>query len=144
MPYVLEAITAADQEKIIQDTASDVEKRTKLSAAKKANCFTDTWAIDKEKNCYLLLMPFAMREETTDKPYYAFVNGCMYRINRVGQEGDEVYFDEPSLPAQDVLAVVETEVAAAFSVYGSMGVGPLTKAGYPHFALVPVFTKKGA
>lgn len=144
MPYVLEAITATDQGKIIQDAAADVEKWKQLSIARKFDDFTPNWAINRDRNCYLLRMPYPAREEINDAPFYAFVDGRMYRINRVGQTGSEVYFDEPSLPSQEVLAVAEAEITAAFSVYGMFGVGPLNRDGYPTLRLVPVFTKKGA
>lgn len=142
MAYALESITLADREEILRDAASDPAKHDVIRYAMMTNCFPPRRAIDRDRNDYLLLKPGVMREEWLDAPYFAFVGGRMYRINRVGQSGNSVYFDEPSLPSEDVLSLVKKAVTAAFSVYGSAGVGPHTKDGYPHFALVPEFTSR--
>jgi hypothetical protein len=142
MAYALETITQADQEEIFRDAACDPEKHDVIRYAMLTNGFPPRRAIDRDHNDYLLLKPAVMREEWHDAPYYAFVGGRMYRINRVGRSGNSVYFDEPSLPSEAVLSLVRKAVTAAFSVYGSAGVGPVTKDGYPHFALVPEFTSR--
>lgn len=142
MTYVLDSISPADREKIIQDAAADIEKRDWLIYAIKWKTFADTWAVDKQRNCYLLLMPPRIREESDEDIYFAFVGGRMYKINRLGFFGDRVYFDEQS--AEAVPSIVEEEVTAAFAVYGCWGQGPLNEIGIPEFEIVPKFTKKRA
>lgn len=135
--------TVCPRARIRQGRSALASRWKKLDNARSFKEFTKTWAIDRDRNCYLLKMPYPAREEMNDSPFYAFVGGRMYRINRIGQAGNKVYFDELSLPSQDILAVIEAEIAAAFAVYGTLGKGPLNSDGYPTLVLVPVFTKKG-
>jgi hypothetical protein len=140
MTYVLAPISPTDREKIIQDAATDIEKQKRLLYAIKWKIFAETWAVDRERNCYLLQTPAQTREESDEDSYFAFVDGNMYKINRLGFFGDWVYFDEQS--AEAVPSSVAEEVTAAFAVYGCWGEGPLNEFGIPEFALIPKFTKK--
>ena len=145
MTYVLEKITPEDQEKIIKDAVCDPKKQERLTYAMAHQEFTQSWVIDRERNCYLLRMPSTMREEDWDTPYFIFVDGCMYRINREGQAGHRVYFDEAVLPTASSLTKLQDEIRAAFAVYGCWGDGPLNDRGVPVWAIDPQFTmKKGA
>lgn len=145
MTYVLEKITPEDQKKIIEDASSNLHKQQRLAYAMERQEFTESWAVDKDRNCYLLRMPCTMREEEWDTPYLVFVKGEMYRINREGQAGHRVYFDEELLPAAPLLAELQEEIRTAFSVHGCWGDGPLNERGVPVWAIDPQFTmKKGA
>lgn len=84
MAYVLEEITAEDIEKIINDAPSNPRRQGHLLTAKKYSAFPDTWAIDRERNCYLLWKPMQRREESFDRPYYIFALGRTYQIRTEG------------------------------------------------------------
>lgn len=130
MTYLLKKITLKDQEKIIEDASTNSREQQRLAFAMKRQEFTDSWAIDRDRNYYLLLMPCAMREEQWDTPYLVFVKGEMYRINRKGQAGHQFYFDEEVLPATPLLAELQEEIRTAFAVYGCWGEGPLNASHY--------------
>lgn len=62
MAYTLEAITQADQEKIIQDAAGDSSKQSRLTYALSNRTFPRVWAVDRERNCYLFTRPAVTTE----------------------------------------------------------------------------------
>lgn len=84
-------------------------------------------------------MDLAVVTREEDLGYLAFIGGQMYKINRVGCFGHEVYFDEKDLPDGKMLQVLQDELTAAFVVFGANGIGPDDE------ELDPIFTvKKGA
>jgi hypothetical protein len=144
MAYALANITQEDREKIKRDASSSPDKLRWLNAAEQLDAFPLTWALDLERDCYLMPMPIESRGDTNDVPYLMHVEGQLYKIERVGAYADLMHFDEDSLPSVDKLRAVEGEVTAAFAVYGCWGDGPLNERGQLEFAVVPEFTKKGA
>jgi hypothetical protein len=142
MAYALEKITLEDQKKILEDAKSDTAKQQRLAYAIKHHEFTENWAVDRERNSYLLRMPSPTREESWDVPYFVFTKSDMYRINREGQAGHRMYFDEKILPAASLLTELEEEIRAAFAVHGCWGDGPLNERGIPVWAIDPQFTMK--
>lgn len=143
MTYLLETITLADREKIIQD-AAPWGKQTWLKEAVKMLLFPKSWAVDRQRNCYMFFMPDLVRTESLEQPYLAFVDGRMYQINLSSMFGQDVYFDEKELPAENAIDALQCEVVAAFAVLGLFGKGPLDELGLPEYEVVPVFKKKGA
>ena len=137
MAYQLETIAQADYEKILKDAASDMDKHSRLTYALKNQIFPRAWAINRERDCYLMDLPLVVREESWG--YLAFIDGRMYRVNRAGYFSHEVYLDEKTQPSDDVLAVVRNELKAAFAVYGANGLGPEDEELHPTFT-----AKKGA
>lgn len=131
MPYALEIISPADQEKIFQDAACDPEKQMRLRHGK--NDLTKRWAVNADRSCYLMRMSALLQHEESDCPYYAFVNGSMYKINRALGKANGVYFDEEVLPDEPLLAQVKEEIKAAFAVHGRRGLGPLNDSINPVF-----------
>ena len=142
MTYVLEKITPEDQKKIIKDAEFNPNKQERLIYAVKHQEFTESWAIDRERNCYLLKMPSSTREEDWDTPYFIFVKGNMYRVNREGQAGNNVYFDEELLIAEPLFTELQEEIRAAFAIYGCWGDGPLNERGIPVWDISPKLTIK--
>lgn len=141
MPYLLENITLQDQEKIINDAIRDELKHGSLMRAREWGKFANTWAVDRGRDCYFLLAPILVREEAMDRPYYAYIDGQMYKIKRVGWT-QQVYFDEQNLPSGPRLLEIQEEVRNAFAVYGEWGQGPMNQIGKPQFALNPEFIDK--
>lgn len=144
MTYVLADITEADHEKIKLDASYSREKLRWLNAAVKLEAFPRTWALDRERNCYLMIMPTESRGESVEFSYLMFVEGRFFKVDRLGAYGGEMCFDEDALPSEVVMDNVKAEVAAAFAVYGAWGEGPLNKRGKIEFDVVPEFIAKGA
>lgn len=46
-----------------------------LVYAKSHQLFADAWAVDKEKDCYLLRAPRVMREDGENRAYYFYFKG---------------------------------------------------------------------
>jgi hypothetical protein len=134
MPYVLEAITPSDQEKIILDAATDMIKKRKLIHAKENGEFTRTWATDRDRGFYLLKVPSLFPDEMTDVPYYVFIHERMYRVNRIGTT-HRVYFDEEISDPSTRLLEIQDEVRAAAAVYGIWGFGPMQEIGKQEYPL---------
>lgn len=142
MTYVLETISKEDQEKIIKDAASDPKKRSSLIYARDHHEFPTSWAVDREHDSYLMLAPVMVREDSWDRPYYIFAKGGMWQIKSKASVGNQIYFDEMTLPPSPALLDVQQEIRAAFAVYGRWGDGPLNEFGKPEFALSPEFTER--
>jgi hypothetical protein len=81
MAYVLGKITPEDQQKIIDDAVPRVRKY--LGYAQKDGKFPTSWAIDRERNHYLLRGPMYFREDVYH-PYHIFAYGRMYLFRRQG------------------------------------------------------------
>ena len=137
MAYTLESITQPDQEKIVKDSACDPRKQTRLEYALRSRTFPRVWAVDRERDCYLIMRPVVTREDGLD--YYAFIDGYMYGINKVDLYGHDVYFDEKNLPSKEALYAAQQEITSAFEIFGALGTGPTDEPLYPNFT-----TDKGA
>ena len=141
MPYELRDIIEVDQEKIVQDATGDAIKQKRLRFTKETKDFTRTWAIDRERNNYLLSMPLTLPEESRDRPYYAFVKGSMYMVCTDGSFGPNVYFNEKTLPPEPLREEIQGEVRKAFRIYGRFGTGP--KEHDPKILDIVFVTKEG-
>ncbi|GHU12872.1 hypothetical protein AGMMS50225_21720 [Betaproteobacteria bacterium] len=122
MAYVLEEIAPEDQQKIIDD--ADAYKKSLLICAQKDGSFAKDWAVDRERNHYLLMAPAMMPEDTFAPPYYIFTEGRMYLIRRNGWWGYRFFFDEKNLPPQEEMLRVQRETELAFRCHGSYGKSP--------------------
>lgn len=131
MTYVLLVLAPEDKQKILADAATDLAKLRWLEYAMKSGAFPETWALDKQRNNYLLWIPSQIREESTRQPYCAFIDGSMYRLARAGFFSSDIYFDEDALPTASVVSAVQNEVSLALVVYGWMGSGPDDDFGDP-------------
>ena len=143
MAYVLENITPTEQEKIISDAEGHPSDRNSLIHAKDHQEFPSTWAVDKERNCYLLTAPVGTREEVTNRPYFFFWDNKLYKFFREGWFGHNFRFKEEIASSDAFLITLQSEIALAFAVYGESGRGPLNELGVAEFAVIPVF-KAGA
>ncbi|GHT87185.1 hypothetical protein AGMMS49960_01010 [Betaproteobacteria bacterium] len=122
MAYVLEEITPEDQQKIIDD--ADAYKKSGLIYAQKDGSFAKDWAVDRERNHYLLMAPTVTGEDIGVPPYYIFTEGRMYLIRRNGWWGYRFFFDEKNLPPQEKMLRVQRETELAFRCHGSHGESP--------------------
>jgi hypothetical protein len=138
MAYVLAEITPEDQERIIQDAASDPGTQKHLSFARSCNAFAKTWAVDKERGCYLLFAPRLVREDSETQPFYIRVHGALYRIECDGLPFIRMRFSDKRLPVS-LLHEMLDEIKAAVAVYGQWGEGPLNSRGEPQYELPPKF-----
>ncbi len=144
MAYALETISQADQVKILADAAAFPAKKTWLSAVAHSRVFPETWAVDRERDCYLMFMPAMVRTDMMEQTYVAFVDGRMYQINLRSMFSHSMYVDEPSLPSGPSLELLHRDVTAAFAILGQFGRGPLNERGAVEHDIVPVFVAKGA
>jgi hypothetical protein len=142
MTYQLLPITDLDREKIRQDAGLDSDKQKQIEYGIRTASFPKNWAVNETGDCYLMKMPAVNRFEEADRPFYAFVNNRMYKINRVQGEPLAIYFAEEQLPAEPELEAAKAEIIAAFAVYGAHGNGLVNGAGYPTTVFVPVFMSK--
>lgn len=131
MAYILLALTPRDRERILEDVATNLEKQRWIDDAMRSGVFPDTWALDTQRNNYLLCVPPQIREESNRQPYCAFIDGRMYRLARGGFYSSDIYFDEDALPSTSVICNVQDEVRAALAVYGWIGRGPHDDFGDP-------------
>ncbi|WP_426210240.1 hypothetical protein [Massilia sp. TWP1-3-3] len=144
MAYHLEPITKADHEKIFQDAEAFPRKKSWMTAAVAASAFPKNWAVDRERNCYLLCMPIMVRTDSMEEGYIAFVERHMHQVKLPNVFGQTVYIDEVPLPSGEALAALHQEISAGFAVLGKFGDGPKNEFGMDEFAIVPVFVQKGA
>jgi hypothetical protein len=125
VPYTLEKITEEVQDRIIKDAVDDPPRQSSLIAAKRNRVFDGNWAIDHERNCYLLWDFSRALEEMEDAPYLAFVRGVMYRVRMDGSFRRKIYFHKKKAPADPgLLREVQGEIRSAFKIYGRHGDGP--------------------
>src|SRR3954462_9481338 len=124
MAYALEKITAEDQERIISDAAQTLgSRRPSLVYARDYDQFPKTWAIDRQRNCYVLIMPKLVREEIYGT-FLLFIDGQAYLIVFETADGRRAYFDPEAVPSPSQLEVVKREFVAGMAVYGQWGTGP--------------------
>lgn len=97
MVFVLENITPEDQEEILRDAADAPDIQRHLLYAKKLNDFPKTWAIDRQRGCYLIFAPRHMREDSWDIPIYLRVREGIFEIRSEGQVGNRMYFADKKL-----------------------------------------------
>ncbi|WP_157883311.1 hypothetical protein [Pseudomonas sp. ATCC 13867] len=143
MSFVLERITSVEQVRVINDAERASLDYDTLVYAKNHQLFADAWAVDKEKDCYLLRAPRVMREDGENRTYYFYFKGELYKFYLVGWFGGEVRFNDSSISLSSLPSGFKGAVTAAFAVYGESGSGPLNQFGNPEFAISPIF-KEGA
>jgi hypothetical protein len=142
MSYVLEKITSKDQERIIGDAGQIPRRQADLIYARDHNDgFPRTWAIDRERNCYMLQVPTFAREPWIGT-YLLFFDRVAYLAVSADLFARRMYFDDVHKPPSSLLAEVTREFVAALEVYGMFGNGPLDKNGDPTEAVMPVFLEK--
>jgi hypothetical protein len=139
MTYVLEKITLEDQEKIIKDAACDARKRLALNFDKQRKIFREFWAIDRERDYYLLRAPLEERPESSTRGFYMFFDGVIYDVYLENMFDNKTSFKPNVKPSPQLLA----EITAAFTVLGRFSCGPLDKHGNPEYAVVPEFILEG-
>lgn len=138
MGYVLEKISDADLKKIYSDAACNPSKQRLL----KIRRFLDeptglTWAVDRERDIYLLHGPNP-RPEPTFGGYYIFhFSKNMLWLRVKGITDQTIYVEDGQSFAKYLTRDLQEEIKAAFSVYGRTGEGP---AG--DFRFSPIFEKK--
>jgi len=122
MPYVREIIKPADQEKIFAD--ADEIKRSHLRM--RGGYFTEgidaAWAIDRERDLYLLRAP-TIEARSPYAYFYFHFHSCMYgfRIRTFSRE--PIQLNE--LPPDSSLPQFQKELLDAFEVYQSADREPL-------------------
>ena len=138
MTYMLERITPEDQSRIITDAADDPRTQKHLAYARSCDAFAKTWAIDRERGCYLLFAPRLMPEDSSTNPFYIRVKEKMYRIESEGQIGYRMRFSEKRFPIA-LLHELLDEIKAALSVFGAWGEGPFNDRNQPQYEVNPQF-----
>ena len=140
MGYVLEDITAEDQERIIRETAQTLGWRHRaLVYARDHDEFPKTWAIDRQRNCYMLRLPTLVRGPTSyllvfDQQAHLAVSADLF--------ARRMYFDDDVTPPPSLMENVKREFIAALKVYGMFGAGPLDENGKPTESVMPAFIEK--
>lgn len=130
MAYVLEKITLEDLQKIISD--ADPEKQSTFLYAQREEQKALTsyrylpthWAIDRERNCYVLIAPLGAEMACScsyGQPYYLFSYGHMYRFRRSGICGFQFHFDERITPPEEELSRAQQEFDLAMRCHGTHG-----------------------
>ncbi|MDR3353182.1 MAG: hypothetical protein LBO00_09350 [Zoogloeaceae bacterium] len=127
MAYVLEKIAPEDLQKIISD--ADAEKQSRLRYAQKEDQKALTsyrylpthWAIDRERNCYVLMAPKSMVRYSGGQPYYLFSHGHMYKFRRAGICGFQFHFDGRITPPAEELLRAQQEFELALRCHGTHG-----------------------
>lgn len=134
--YSLREMESSDIDRVLSDFsgADDAYKRL-LWASKNKKEFPLSWSIDDGKGNYVFSAPIMVRPEGIDWEYYAFINGCVYKINSVGTAGTGAYFIGNSTNDPEIIS----EIIFAFSVFGRWGSGPLSKKGVPSQVFLPEF-----
>lgn len=139
MSYVLEKVTPEDQQRILSD-ANDSQKRKILTSQFFANSPDLTWAVDRDRGCYLVFAPRLTREDGEISPFYFHLGTQLIEFYVPTNLGNAVTF--VSLPAMtpDEYHNLKVEIAAAFLTYGRFGRG-LNNGDWLH-ALVPSFEQE--
>ena len=123
MAYIRELIGNESQQKIMDDLENDgnfigLYKRRDGYHEKKLSSLR--WAVDKEKNYYLLAAPQLARSR--EKPFLFYYGNYMHRFHRFIKEVDgliafEGYFEENFEDKQYFLSL-KTEIEKAHKCYG--------------------------
>lgn len=117
MAYVLEKITPADQEKILKDAECDANKKNLLT---RSRLFRDSvgneWAVDRDKNSYLLWVPPPPRSQA--HCYYFYFHDFLYALRFDSYVDCVIHFDDARLPDQSLLPEFKKAIIDAFSVRG--------------------------
>lgn len=135
MAYVLEAIKPIDQEKIVSD--ADEMKRSHLQM--RGGHFNEevqlVWAIDRERDMYLLGAP-TFESRSPYAYFYFHFNSVLYgfRINKSRQE--IVQFDD--MPHTSILAQFQKELTEAFAVHRFCGLPDQEPPFVPTFKSIEV------
>jgi hypothetical protein len=140
MAYVLAKITPEDQQKILADAECDLSKKRDLAYAIKHGDLTKNWAIDRNKNCYLLFAPVIVRE--VDWEFFIFCDGNIFGINFENPFSDKVFIESSSKLSQEKKARLQSEIRDSFSVYGRFGKGTLDEDGKPRYSVAVEFEGK--
>jgi len=142
MAYVLEKIAPEHREKIIRDLAEIPGRQQDLIYARDHHDqFPKTWAIDRQRNCYMLSLPKLVREPVLGT-YLLFFGGHSYLANSDDLFARRLYFSDEATPPASVAEEIKTEFKAALEVYGQWGTGPLDEFGNPTNAVMPAFIEK--
>ncbi|KJV05286.1 hypothetical protein [Methylocucumis oryzae] len=97
MAYVLETITSEDQEKILKDAECDEEKHGLLRYAKDHVDFPETWAIDYQRNYYMLIAPVIVRPDEPGGAIFFYFKGFLFEICIESPFGNKIKcIDKPS------------------------------------------------
>ncbi len=128
MSYELERITVDDQEKILRDASYDQKRVNNLLArgGHFNNAFELTWAIDRERDCYLFTAP--PLPMTATKRYYFYYEKHLYLLIIDSKITDEKFlstghFDEDV--DGDVSPDLIEKIKEAYLVYGPSGKGQI-------------------
>ena len=118
MTYVLEKITPADIEKIFANADETKRSHLRMRGGHFADGIDSVWAVDRERNMYLLGAP-TVEARSPYAYFYFYFNSVTYgfRINKSRQEA--VQLDD--IPPDSMLAKFKKEVTEAFSVHRLCG-----------------------
>lgn len=125
MPYVLEEITPADQEKILTDAECDEKKKKFLLA--RGGYFSNNpnlkWAVDRERNSYLFWAPRPPMTEYYH--YYFYFKSFLYALCIKSMLEDKIHFDDIPLPNPLLLPELKQAIIEAFSIHKIHGSRPV-------------------
>lgn len=118
MTYVLEKITPADIEKIFADADEIKRSHLRMRGGHFVDGIDSVWAIDRERNMYLLCAP-TFEARSPYAYFYFFFNSVTYgfRINKSKQEAIEL----DDIPPNGVFSKFKKEVLEAFAVHRFCG-----------------------
>jgi hypothetical protein len=142
MTYRLEKIKEEDQGKIVADAVSIPSRQRDLAYLKRETAdFPRTWAIDRDRGCYLIQVPSIVREPWV-AIYLLFFEGRAFIAFSASLYARRLYLDDEDGISGPMIHSVKAEFVAALKVYGMFGDGPADQNGQPTEEVMPQFFDK--